>query len=132
MNSLQLIRDWQLSETALLAIALFRDRLAVLEILAARSCNCSHRLVGHEHLETAARPVAPPTSAKTICSSLCSAQRLDRNQRRLIAELAEFHRAAQPGVLFIQPERFDPANLVGFNGNLQEVKQLDEHLFGAS
>ena len=131
MNSLQSIRDLQLSETALLAMALFRDRLAVLEVLAALVAIAVAAWWGM-NVWKRRQGQLPHPHPQRLFAALCSAHRLDRNQRRLIAELAEFHRAAQPGVLFIQPERFDPANLVGFNGNLQEVKQLDEHLFGAS
>lgn len=131
MNSLQLIRDWQLSETSLLASVLFRDRLAVLEILAALIASAIAAWWG-VNIWKRRQGQLPHRHPQRLFAALCSAHRLDRNQRRLIAQLAEFHRVAQPGVLFLQPERFDPPNLVGFNGNIQEVTQLDAHIFGAS
>ena len=131
MNSLQLICDWHLSETALLANGVFHDRLAVFEVLAALVASAIAAWWG-VNIWKRRQGQLPHRHPQRLFAALCSAHRLDRNQRRVIAQLAEFHHVAQPSVLFMQPERFAPANLVGFNCNLQEVHQLDEHLFGAS
>jgi hypothetical protein len=46
-----------------------------------------------------------------LFSSLCRLHQLDRNARRLLRQVAQHHRLAQPGRLFIEPQWLDPLRL---------------------
>ncbi|OHB79296.1 MAG: hypothetical protein A2W31_15715 [Planctomycetes bacterium RBG_16_64_10] len=48
---------------------------------------------------------------RELFRSLCRAHALDRSSRRLLWELARWQRLAQPACLFLEPNRFDAANL---------------------
>ena len=68
----------------------------------------------------------PQRHPKRLFDALCRAHGLDRNQRRSIVQLAEHYQLPQPGILFLQPERFAAGSLSGFGGSLNEIKALHE------
>lgn len=62
---------------------------------------------------------------------LCRAHHLDRQSRRRLARLAAAHGLAQPSVLFIEPERFDVANLhASWKAERAELEFLRDTIFG--
>jgi hypothetical protein len=74
----------------------------------------------------------PHRHPQRLFAALCRAHGLDRNQRRLLLQLAEPCQLSQPGTVFLQPERFAASNLSGFAGSQNEIKALHDRLFGAS
>ena len=48
---------------------------------------------------------------RALFRALCRAHGLDRASRRLLDQLARQQRLADPARLFLEPERFEPANL---------------------
>jgi hypothetical protein len=61
---------------------------------------------------------------------LCVAHKLDRTSRRLLLQLAEVARFAQPAQVFVSPAVFEPARLpASLRSRADEVKRLRERLF---
>lgn len=61
---------------------------------------------------------------------LCLAHKLDRTSRRLLLQLAEAGRFAQPAQVFVTPAAFEAARLpASLRGRTNEVNQLRERLF---
>lgn len=61
---------------------------------------------------------------------LCLAHKLDRASRRLLLNLAEGARFAQPAQVFVSPAAFEPARLpASLRSRVEEVKRLRERLF---
>lgn len=50
-------------------------------------------------------------SPQALFRELCRAHGLDRASRRLLAQLARWQRLEHPALLFVEPNRFEPANL---------------------
>lgn len=70
-------------------------------------------------------------SPKALFQELCKAHGLDRGQRTLLIEVARWQRLRQPGRLFLERHRFDPANLSDeLRGRLGELHPLRDFLFG--
>jgi hypothetical protein len=137
MSSLAGLLSLQLSNSTLLAAGLFHDRAGRLDLLWLLEAIALIAMVSAAGWYAATiwkrrRGDLPHRDPQRLFSALCRAHRLDRDQRRLILQLTDFHRLPQPGTLFLRPDRFDFANLSGFAGNLQEVKQLGERLYGPS
>ena len=128
---------WRPCESALLAIGFFHDRsghweiASLVETLAAILAAAAvgwwawtawQRRLGQQ----------PHRHPQRLFAALCRAHGLDRNQRRLLLQLAEHCQLPQPGMVFLQPERFAASNLSGFAGSQNEIKTLHDRLFGAS
>lgn len=63
--------------------------------------------------------------------SLCRLHRLERGSRRLLRQVAQHYRLAQPGRLFTEPQWLDPARLTGaLRSRSAEVESLARRLFG--
>jgi hypothetical protein len=61
---------------------------------------------------------------------LCTAHRLDRPSRRLLANLAETWQFAQPAQVFVTPTAFEPERLPpNWQKKAAELKRLRERLF---
>lgn len=50
-------------------------------------------------------------SPRVLFRELCMAHDLDRNSRRLLRQIGRYQRLDHLGRLFLEPERFEPANL---------------------
>lgn len=50
-------------------------------------------------------------SSSAMFRELCKAHSLDRKTRQLLKRIAQWQRLTQPARLFLEPERFEPANL---------------------
>ena len=48
---------------------------------------------------------------RTLFRELCSAHGLNRDQRRLLTQLADAHQLPHPAALFLEPERFAPEHV---------------------
>jgi hypothetical protein len=127
----------QTGDWALLAVSFFHDRsghweiVSLVETLAAILAAAAigwwawtawQRRLGQQ----------PHRHPQRLFAALCRAHGLDRNQRRLLLQLAEHYQLPQPGTVFLQPERFAASNLSGFAGSQNEIKALHDRLFGAS
>jgi hypothetical protein len=72
-------------------------------------------------------------SHSALFQGLCDAHALDRNSRRLLAQVVRFHGLAQPARLFTEPEWLDPAALSGsFSAKTEELTALRNQLFCVS
>lgn len=61
---------------------------------------------------------------------LCLAHKLDRANRRLLLQLVEMARFAQPAQIFVSPAAFEPARLpASLRSRADEVKRLRDRLF---
>jgi hypothetical protein len=64
---------------------------------------------------------------------LCRAHGLDAHSRRLLRRLASHARLAQPALLFVEPQRFDPAALPpSLAAEQARLEQLRARLFAAA
>ena len=64
--------------------------------------------------------------------SLCRAHGLNWSARRLLAKVARWQRLAQPGRLFVEPERFDVTNLsASLKRQQPRLVEIREMLFAA-
>jgi hypothetical protein len=123
-------------DCALLAVGFFRDRTGhweialLVETLAAIVAAAAigwwvwtvwQRRLGQQ----------PHRHPQRLFAALCRAHGLDRNQRRLLLQLAEHCQLPQPGMVFLEPERFAASNLSGFAGSQSEIKSLHDRLFAA-
>ncbi len=62
--------------------------------------------------------------------SLCRVHRLDRSARRLLKQVVQYHRLAQPARVFIEPYWLDPTRLgAPLRGRAAEVAALRSRLF---
>lgn len=61
--------------------------------------------------------------------SLCRLHRLDRNSRRLLKQVAQCYRLAQPARIFIEPQWLDPARLTPLRARSAEIVALRNRLF---
>lgn len=65
-----------------------------------------------------------------LFADLCRAHRFNRKQRRLLQELAEAANLMHPGVLFVRPELFEPAELQAmYLEHAEEYEKLAGKLF---
>jgi len=53
----------------------------------------------------------PSNSPRRLFAELCRAHELDRRQRKLLRQIVRWQRLAHPARVFLDPERFDAANL---------------------
>ena len=61
---------------------------------------------------------------------LCRLHRLDRNSRRLLKQVTQFHRLAQPGRIFTEPQWLDPDRLgAAWRVRASELHALRARLF---
>lgn len=64
--------------------------------------------------------------------SLCRLHRLDRNSRRLLKQVVQYHRMSQPARVFIDPNWLDPARLgAAWRARSPEIAALRSRLFEA-
>lgn len=72
-------------------------------------------------------------SHPALFCGLCDAHQLDRDSRRLLTQVARFHRMAQPARLFTEPEWLDPGNVSGaLLVQSEELIALRNRLFSLS
>jgi hypothetical protein len=64
-------------------------------------------------------------SPRALFRSLCKAHQLDRQNRRLLDDLARWQRLTHPAQLFLESHRFDPVNL---SPQLREKAELLQKL----
>ena len=70
------------------------------------------------------------TSPGELFRALVKAHGLDRSSRRLLRQIASYQRLAEPARLFLEPERFEPANLsVPLRARAAVVAALRDRLF---
>ncbi len=70
-------------------------------------------------------------SPRVLFRELCLAHGLDRASRRLLRQIGRYQRLDHPGRLFLEPERFDPANLSPkLRHNKALIQSLRQTLFG--
>lgn len=70
-------------------------------------------------------------SPRVLFRELCMAHDLDRSSRRLLRQIGRYQRLDHLGRLFVEPERFDPANLSPSLRKKQAMLQsLRDTLFG--
>src|SRR5262249_10169887 len=63
---------------------------------------------------------------------LCRAHSLDRSQQRLLYDLAQARQLQHPGLVFLQPDLFDPAKLgPQFEPHRKALLALRQQLFAA-
>ena len=62
--------------------------------------------------------------------SLCRIHHLDRNSRRLLKQVTQYHRMAQPARIFIEPHWLDPNRLgASLRNRTDEILALRNRLF---
>ncbi|HYO24159.1 MAG TPA: hypothetical protein VEQ85_04345 [Lacipirellulaceae bacterium] len=67
---------------------------------------------------------------RKLFRELCLAHQLDRRSQRLLLELAEAFRLAQPAQVFLTPSAFDAARMpASLRGRAPEIALLRERLF---
>lgn len=72
----------------------------------------------------------PCNNPKKLFRELCKAHELDRTSCQLLHAIATHQRLTQPARLFLEPERFEPANLSGpLKARKKQVARLRERLF---
>jgi hypothetical protein len=61
---------------------------------------------------------------------LCLTHQLDWSSRRLLLQLADGLKLAQPAQVFVTPSAFEPVRVPGsLRGRIEEIKRLRERLF---
>lgn len=78
----------------------------------------ARRLAHHRH-----------NSHPGLFCGLCRLHRLDRNSRRLLRQVAQCYRLAQPARIFIEPQWLDPARLTPLRARSAEIVALRNRLF---
>jgi len=69
-------------------------------------------------------------SPRALFNSLCKAHKLDRSSRNLLKQLAQAQEMAIPARLFLEPERFEPAQVpADLKAYLPQFSQLKSRLF---
>lgn len=72
-------------------------------------------------------------SPRALFNALCKAHKLDRSSRNLLKQLATAQEMAIPARLFLEPDRFEPAQIPAALQNCQpQYAQLKERLFAAA
>jgi hypothetical protein len=67
---------------------------------------------------------------RALFRELCRAHGLDTRSMRLLADLARCHGLANPALLFVEPERFEPAYVnVKLPARSAELEELASRLF---
>ena len=70
-------------------------------------------------------------NSQALFRELCRAHGLNARGTRLLAELARSHGLVNPALLFVEPERFEPAYVgAKFESRSSEVEALAVRLFG--
>lgn len=70
-------------------------------------------------------------SPRVLFRELCMAHDLDRNSRRILRQIGRYQRLDHLGRLFLEPERFEPANLSPkLRKNQAMLQALRQKLFG--
>src|SRR4051812_46076106 len=68
---------------------------------------------------------------RRLFNDLCRAHELDRASRKLLQRLAAAHHLAQPSLVFLDPDRFDTAQLdASWSQETTTLAELREQLFG--
>ncbi len=70
-------------------------------------------------------------SPRALFRELCSAHGMSRAERDLLHEIAQWHNLADPVQLFIEPERFQPAEMHEALNCEAEATELQNRLFTA-
>jgi hypothetical protein len=69
---------------------------------------------------------------RKLFAVLCAAHKLDRNQQRLLLQLAANYHLPQPATIFLRPDLFDPTHLPPQSAPvLAQIQTLRQQLFGA-
>lgn len=69
-------------------------------------------------------------SPRALFRELCKAHGLARSSRRLLRQLARWQRLSHPARIFLEPERFDPANLSPrLRAQIDDVRQVRDQIF---
>ena len=77
-----------------------------------------------------ARTFSTDSSAK-LFRDLCAAHGINRSSRRLLQQLAEAQKVADPASLFVEPRYFDSRTIpVELRASSNELQRLCETLFG--
>ncbi len=70
-------------------------------------------------------------SSRRLFHDLCRAHGLDQKKRMLLRQMARYQRLQQPARLFLEPERFDAANLGSvLAARRGEIQRMRDIVFG--
>lgn len=97
--------------------------MAVVVLLVAAACIIAQRL--------ARRQQPGYCSSRRLFLDLCRAHGLDQKKRSLLRELARYQRLQQPARLFLEPDRFEAANLgSSLASRSGEIQRVRDTVFG--